>query len=190
MKVLIVCEESQRVMAEFLKRGHDAWSCDIKEASGDHPERHIVGDAIDAIYSNVWDLIIAFPPCTYLSNSGAQLLYPKRQLNFGRFSKGMKAREFFKAIQNAPCDKIVIENPTHSLIYNLGKESQVIQPFQYGHPYRKRTCLWVKGLPLLQASDVVSDMSKVVSWTEAKRNPTERSKTFYGVAKAMGEQWG
>lgn len=172
MKVLVACEESQRVCTAFRREGHEAYSCDIIKPSGEHPEWHILGDALEVINPNPdirfvtmdgvqhivdkWDLIIAHPPCTYLSNAGACRLYPKKgQLNQERYTKGVQAKEFFMQFINANCEHIAVENPIPSRIYNLPKYTQIIQPYQFGHPYTKKTCLWLKGLPKLQPTNVV-----------------------------------
>ena len=204
MKVLVACEESQRVCISFRNRGHEAYSCDIQPCSGGHPEWHIQGDVIPLL-NKKWDLIIAHPPCTYLSNAGAVRLYPKSgQLNVERYKKGLGAKEFFMLFYNADCPKIAIENPIPSRIYELPKYDQIIQPYQFGHPYSKKTCLWLKGLPKLQPTKIVTE--NIISWVSGGskdkygnqrknsgtkfRDPKIRSKTFWGIAKAMAEQWG
>ena len=142
-----------------------------------------------------WDLIIAHPPCTYLSNAGARHLYPKGVLNENRIKKGLAAKEFFMMFYNANCPRIAIENPTPSKIYELPPYTQVIQPYQFGHPYSKRTCLWLKDLPLLVATNIVevSQSTKVAgNWFNkgGKERQKNRAKTFPGIAKAMADQWG
>lgn len=223
MKVLIACEESQEVCKAFRERGHEAYSCDIQECSGGHPEWHIKGDVIPIIngYSNPmdmfitqdgkmhcvpkkWDMIIAHPPCTYLSNSGARWLYAGHKLNEERYAKGLDAKEFFMKFWNADCPRICIENPGPSRIYNLPDCTQVIQPYEYGEPWSKKTCLWLKGLPPLQPTNILQDHKPYCSsgsyskshdpkYKGASRkggSAKSRSKTFPGIAKAMGEQWG
>ena len=223
MNVLIACEESQRVCIEFRKLGHNAFSCDIQEPSGGHPEWHILGDVLKVLtpYDNgfigfqtmdrknhyiqgKWDLIIAHPPCTYLSNAGAARLYPKSgQLNRERYQLGLQAKEFFMNFLNADCEKICIENPIPSRIYNLPQYTQIIQPYEYGHRYSKKTCLWLKNLPLLQPTEIVQPIcfwasggskthkgQKRTNCGTAFRDGKTRSKTFPGIAKAMAEQWG
>ena len=219
MKVLVACEESQRVCEAFRNRGHEAYSCDIIEPSGNHPEWHILGDCrpllngncsfttmggVDVTIENSWDLIIGHPPCTYLSNAGACRLYPKKgQLNQERYQKGLEAKEFFMTIYNADCDRICIENPVPSKIFNLPPYTQIIQPYEYGEPYSKKTCLWLKCLPNLQPTNVLNEFKPYVSCgtSHNKGNPDKagvsraggaakvRSKTFRGFAEAFANQW-
>ena len=212
MKVLIACEESQRVCAEFRWLGHEAYSCDIEQCSGGHLEWHIRQDVLPLLDGNVsfstedwsfhriegrWDLIIAHPPCTYLSNAGARFLFPGGKLNNERYKKGVEARDFFMRILDADCDKIAVENPIPSKIYGLPKYDQVIQPYMFGHSYSKKTCLWLKGLPRLEPTYEV-DKSNVQSTKVAgnwfnkggKERQKNRAKTFIGIATAMAEQWG
>ena len=222
MKVLVACEESQTVCKAFRERGHEAFSCDIQECSGGHPEWHIWGNVLPVIngfasfytmdmrlhsISEKWDLIIAHPPCTYMSNAGAARLYKvidgETYINRSRFEKGMDAKEFFIEILNADCDRIAIENPTPSAVYRLPPCSQVVQPYEFGDPYMKRTCLWLKGLPKLIPTKYVEPVCSWVSGGSRKRDGSARenkgtvyrdsktrSKTFQGIAEAMAEQWG
>ena len=219
MKVLVACEESQRVCIAFRERGHEAYSCDIIECSGGHPEWHIQGDVLpllkgrcefataDGITHRIdgkWDLIIAHPPCTYLSNAGAARLYPKKcELNWERYEKGLQAKAFFMKFYNAPCDKICIENPIPTRIFGLPPYTQTIQPYEHGHPYSKKTCLWLKGLPELTPTNIVEPICSWVSGGSKDNHGNKRkncgmtfrdsktkSKTFEGIAKAMAEQWG
>jgi len=194
MRVLVACEESQRVCIAFRNKGHEAYSCDILECSGGHPEWHIQDDVLKHINEN-WDLIIAHPPCTYLSNAGARFLFPKGVLNEERYKKGLAAKDFFMKLYNAPCSKICVENPVSSTIFNLPKHTQEIQPFEFGHPYKKKTRLWLKGLPKLKPTNIVevSESTKIAgNWFNkgGKDRQRNRSKTFEGVALAMAEQWG
>ncbi len=193
-KVLIACEESQAVTKEMRALGVEAWSCDIEPCSGGHPEWHIQGD-VTPLLEQDWDMIIAFPPCTYTTNAGARFLYPKGELNNERLKKGMEGKDFFMKFYNARCDRIAIENPTPSKIYGLPECSQVIQPWQFGHPFKKRTQLWLKGLPKLIPTNIVSisESTKIPgNWFNkgGKGRQKNRSKTFHGIAVAMAVQWG
>ena len=204
MKVLVACEESQAVCKAFREKGHEAYSCDIQECSGGHPEWHIQGDVLPLLEQE-WDLIIAHPPCTYLSNAGACRLYPKKgQLDPVRYEKGLKAKEFFMQFYNAKCKRICIENPIPSRVFELPEKTQVIQPYEYGHPYTKKTYLWLKGLPKLQPTNIVEERHPYVCgnseiWKKQaalgkvwgkEKSAKHRSKTFEGIAKAMADQWG
>ena len=210
MNVLVACEESQRVCTAFREKGHNAFSCDIEPCSGGHPEWHIMQDVIpllngkcsfktmDGIEHSIdgkWDLIIAHPPCTYLSNAGARFLYPKGVLNEERLAKGMIAKDFFMHFYNADCDRIAIENPIPSKVYGLPPYTQTIQPWMFGHPVQKKTCLWLNGLPELQPTNVVEERQSTKipgNWFNSggKERQKNRAKTFPGIAKAMAEQWG
>ena len=218
--ILIACEESGIVTEEFIKLGFtNVFSCDLMETSGNYPDHHICGDVIPLINGNCcfttsdgvdheiktrFSLIIAFPPCTYLSNAGACRLYPQKgQLNDERYQKGLQGKEFFMQFYNANCEKIAIENPIPSKIYAMPDKTQVIQPYQFGHPYTKKTYLWLKGLPKLQSTEMVEPVGPYVCgnvdiWhrQQAKgvvygkeRSAKHRSKTFSGIAKAMATQW-
>ena len=226
MKVLVACEESQEVCKAFRALGHEAYSCDLQECSGGHPEWHIQDDVLNLIYPDrdwqsqyftvfftregrfheldeTWDLIIAHPPCTYLSNAGARWLWAGHKLNLERYAKGLEAKEFFMKFWNADCPRICIENPIPSSAYNLPECTQFVQPYEYGHPYSKKTCLWLKGLPLLKPTEIIADHKPFVSsgsytkthdpkYKGASRkggSAKSRSKTFPGIARAMAEQW-
>ena len=203
MKVLVACEESQAVCKAFRELGHEAYSCDIIDCSGGHPEWHIKGDALELLKLK-WDLIIAHPPCTYLTNAGARWLHAGGTLNQKRYALGIEAREFFMAFYNADCPKIAVENPVPASVFNLPEYSQVIQPYEFGHPYSKKTCLWLKGLEPLKPTQVIEDHVPFISsgtyskthdprYKGASRkggSAKSRSKTFPGIAKAMAEQWG
>ena len=230
MKILVACEESQAVCKAFREKGHEAYSCDIIDCSGGHPEWHIKGDVLPLLNGNCsfvtvdgekhyinkkWDMIIAFPPCTHLAVSGARHFEKKRA--DGRQRESI---EFFSQFLKADCGKIAIENPIgiisgeyilqwfpdlakkHSLPI---KQSQIIQPYEYGHNAKKSTCLWLKDLPLLKPTNIVKP--DLISYTcksgkkvtfsrhmvqdfENGERAKSRSKTFEGVAKAMAEQWG
>ena len=211
MKVLVACEESQRVTIELRKLGHEAYSCDIEPCSGGHEEWHIQGDVIPLVNGNCefktvdgtkhsikgkWDMLICHPPCTYLSNAGARHLFPKGELNKKRYKKGLEAKDFFMRLYNADCNMIAVENPIPSKIYELPKYSQIIQPYEYGHPFSKKTCLWLKGLPKLKPTKIISkeeiQSTKIAgNWFNkgGKERQKNRSKTFPGIAQAMAEQW-
>ena len=218
MKILVACEESQAVTIELRKLGHEAYSCDIIECSGGHPEWHIRWDALALINGNCsfmtedhelhhidgkWDMLIAHPPCTYMSNAGACRMFPRKgQIDPERFAKAMEAKAFFMAFYNADCEKICIENPVPLSVVGLPEKSQVIQPYEYGHPYTKKTYLWLKGLPQLKPTDVVKPVGPYVCgnaeiWKKQARkgvvygkekSAKHRSKTFEGWARAIAEQ--
>lgn len=217
MKILVACEESQAVTKELRALGHEAYSCDIIECSGGHPEWHIMQDvlplldgncsfktmdAVEHTISDRWDMIIAFPPCTYLSNAGACRLYPhKGKIDMERYKKGLEAKEFFLKFLNANCDRIAVENPVSSKVFDMPKHTQEIQPYMFGHPFTKKTRLWLRGLPPLRETNVVEPIAPYCpsgtgrkdrsKYGAAKRgkDAKNRAKTFEGVAKAMAEQW-
>ncbi len=195
MRILIACEYSATVREAFAKKGHDVMSCDIEPT--DVPGPHYQGDIFDVLYQD-WDMMIAHPPCTYLSNAGARFLYPggkENGINMERYAKGMEAREFFMKLYDANIPKICVENPISSKVYNLPTHTQTIQPYEYGHPFKKATRLWLKGLPPLEPTNIVetAQSTKVPgNWfnkggVERQKN---RSKFFQGFADAMAEQWG
>lgn len=193
MKVLIACEESQTVCKAFRSLGHEAYSCDIIECSGGHPEWHIQGNAIEALYSQKWDLVIAHPPCTRLSNSGVRWL---KERNLWEDLDAAKWFFFqFKTYGEAG-NKIAIENPIpHKYAvngsYGIGKYTQVIQPWQFGHGETKATCLWLYGLPNLMPTDIVEGREqRIWKMSPGEARAKERSKTFTGIAYAMAKQWG
>lgn len=194
MKVLVACEFSGTVRDAFLKRGHYAMSCDLlpcdSQASGDHYQ----GDVLN-ILDHGWDLMIAHPPCTYLSNAGAKHLYPKKVLNQDRLKLGLEAKEFFMQLLSSPIPKICIENPIPSKVFGLPQYHQIIQPYEFGHPFQKKTCLWLKNLPPLMATMYVQkqESTKVAgNWFNkgGKLRQKNRAKTFDGIADAMAAQWG
>ena len=205
MKVLVACEESQRVCIAFRAKGHEAYSCDIEPCSGGHPEWHIQDDVLKHLNKN-WDLIIAHPPCTYLTVTGNRWFnvdtYGNKALD--RIKLRDNAIEFFMKFVNAPCDKIAIENPVGVISSVYRKPDQIIQPYEYGHPLTKKTCLWLKNLPLLKPTNIVEPeyvicadgkrYSKIHVDTfkikDAKERARIRSKTFTGIANAMANQWG
>ena len=197
MKILVACEESQAVTTELRKIGHEAYSCDIIECSGGHPEWHLQQDVVPLLKQK-WDMIIAFPPCTHLAVSGAAWFEEKRK--DGRQQQGI---DFFMLFANADCDMVVIENPVGIMSSKWKKPSQIIQPYEYGEPFSKKTCLWIKGLPNLVPTEIVEPGERVTfgsgksmpKWyADAWKLPKEerakmRSKTFPGIARAMAEQW-
>lgn len=223
MKVLVACEESQAVCIAFRKRGHEAFSCDILDCSGGHPEWHIQDDVLQLLNGNCtfktrdgqthsvvgkWDMIIGFPPCTYLSNAGACRLYPRKgELDMERYHKGLEAKKFFMSILNADCDLIAVENPVSSKVFEMPKHTQEIHPYQFNtdgsHPYTKKTRLWLKGLPkLVPTTPECEPVSPYCPAGTGRKNRTKygaakrgndavnRAKTFIGIAEAMAEQWG
>lgn len=225
MKVLVACEESQRVCTEFRKLGHEAYSCDVIDCSGGHPEWHIKQDVLPLINGNCtfetmnglihiisgpWDLLIAHPPCTYLTVSG------NRWFNIEKYGKKARLRirerekaiEFFMCFANADCNRIVIENPVGCMSTHYRKPDQIIQPYEFGDYARKKTCLWLKGVNPLKPTNVVDpgdieeggysvgasanyardENGKILRWNDPK-TAVIRSKTFPGIARAMAEQW-
>lgn len=231
LNVLIACEESQRVCTEFRRLGHNAYSCDLLECSGGHPEWHFHQDVLDVIKNKggklqtgeeyyidgEWDIMIGHPPCTFLSSSGATWYYHPEDKNLPieqrrphpRFPNRAQDREnganFFMSLMNAPVEHIAIENPVGIMSTRFRKPDQIIQPYFFGDEATKTTCLWLKNLPLLEKTNVVSkgeqitlkSGKKMPKWysdalTNAKtpeERRTLRSKTFPGIAKAMAEQW-
>lgn len=203
MRILVACEESQAVTKAFRAKGHEAYSCDIQPCSGGHPEWHIQADALELLKIK-WDMIIAHPPCTYLTNASSVRLRVNGEIVQERMEKAIKAKEFFMQILNADCPKIAIENPTPGKIHNLPPYDQAIQPWMFGHAYTKRTCLWLKGLPQLKPTEIITE--GITPWVNGgckdangnyrkvqgrrERDPKNRSKTFPGIAAAMAEQWG
>lgn len=193
MKILVACEESQAVTKELRLLGHEAYSCDIEPCSGGHPEWHLQVDALELLKMK-WDMILAFPPCTYLSNAGANHLFRGGQLNQERYQKGLVAKEFFLSFLNADCPHIAVENPVSSRIYQMPPHTQEIQPWMFGHPVQKKTRLWLKGLPNLEPTEIVKPLENchdAGTWFNVggKDRQKNRAKTFPGVARAMAEQW-
>jgi site-specific DNA-cytosine methylase len=165
MRILIACEESQTVCKAFRAKGHEAYSCDILPCSGGHPEWHIQGDVLPQLEKD-WDMIIAHPPCTYFSNAGMCNLTRKNSDDAYRENRKrltLEAFEFTMKIANAPIPKIAIENPVGYLNTHWRKPDQIIQPFQYGHSVNKKTCLWLKNLPLLKPTKIV-EKDKITIW--------------------------
>lgn len=218
MNILVACEESQRVCTAFRERGHNAFSCDILPCSGGHPEWHIRWDATAIINGNCsfmtcdgsihkiddkWDMIIAHPPCTYMSKAGARWMHPKAgAVNQDRLTFAMDAKSFFMQFLNADCPRIAVENPVPLKIVGLPMPTQKIQPYMFGHPYSKTTCLWLRGLPPLEATELLDRYTPYLPSNTggfSRGNGGSRgvahdaktaSKTFPGIAKAMAEQWG
>lgn len=202
MRILVACEESQAVTIELRRLGHEAYSCDIQDCSGGHPEWHIKGDALELLKMK-WDMLIAFPPCTHLAVSGARH-FAKKQAD----GRQQEAIDFFMQFVNADCPRIAVENPIGIMSSKYRKPNQIIQPYMFGDHARKSTCLWTKGLPPLVATDVVDpgeickggfskgasadcardENGKIIAWNDP-RTAKIRSKTFPGIARAMAEQW-
>jgi site-specific DNA-cytosine methylase len=197
MKILVTCEESQAVTKRLRVLGHEAYSCDIQECSGGHPEWHIFGDVVPELQKH-WDMIIAFPPCTDLAVSGAAWFEQKR-----KDGRQQASIDFFMLFANANCERIAIENPVGIMSSHWRKPDQIIQPYWFGDEAQKTTCLWLKGLPKLEPTKMVgkgefithkSGKTKPKWFADAfKLSPSERrkvrSKTFDGIAQAMAEQW-
>ena len=206
MKILVACEESQAVTIELRRLGHEAYSCDIQECSGGHPEWHIMQDVLPLLNGNCtfqtadlythtidgrWDMIIAFPPCTDLAVSGARHFAKKRA--DGRQQASI---DFFMKFANAHCDMIAIENPVGIMSTRFRKPDQIINPRQFGHPETKKTCLWLKNLQPLEETENVYAYMMTLPEKERSRihwmgsgHAKERSKTYPGIARAMAEQW-
>ena len=193
MRVLVSCEYSGRVRDAFKARGHDAWSCDLLPT--EVPGQHYQGDVFDILYSSVWDLLIAHPPCTFMCNSGVRWLRHKDGTrNEERWQAMNDACDFFLKLWRAPVKKIVIENP---IMHKYAKErigvrqSQVIQPWQFGHGETKATCLWLKNLPLLKPTHIVSGREqRIHKLPPGPDRWKERSRTYQGIADAMADQFG
>lgn len=217
MKILVACEESQVVTKEARRLGHEAYSCDIIHCSGGHPEWHIQGnvlpllngfcefettDGTKHLVDSKWDMIIAFPPCTKTSNAGARHLWKGGKLNIIRYYEGLCGKALFLAIWAADCDKVIIENPTPSKVFEYPEPTQSVQPYEYGHPFTKKTLLWERGVDPLKPTNIVepertwcpsgsysgkhNEKHRGMFTTDRAKN---RSKTFTGIGKAMIEQW-
>jgi len=193
MKVLVACEFSQVVTQAFRDKGHEAYSCDILPTDG-NPDFHIQDDVMNHLNEN-WDMMIAHPPCTYLCNSGVSHLHKDKS----RWDELEKASLFFYKIITAPVEKICVENPIPHKYGKLPKYTQIIQPYKFGHPERKATCLWLKNLPKLEATkNVYNEMLKLPKKLSQRIHYTSpgkdrgmlRSITFQGIADAMADQWG
>ena len=217
MKVLVACEESQEVCKAFRAKGHEAYSCDIQECSGGHPEWHLKQDVVpllngrcrfktmDGIEHSIfdkWDLIIAHPPCTYLTGAGACNI-PKHP---ERIILGFAAADFFRKFLEADCDRIAVENPPPMKRFGLPVYTQIVRPWMFGDSNNKPICLWLKGVDILNPTKIVEKDTNMVRWvhkatgqkkscskwynTNTYHHGLHRSKTFPGIAKAMAEQWG
>ena len=192
MRVLVACERSGVVREAFRRRGHVTWSCDVEPAD-DGSQFHFIADAQTVIARYPWDLLIAFPPCTHLANSGARWFPYKRE-------EQRKAVWFFRALANCAIPRIAIENPVGIMSTVYRKPDQILQPWQFGHPEAKRTCLWLKGLPKLEPTNVLpkpecgywqnQTPSRQNKLGESKSRAKRRSQTYTGVAEAMAAQWG
>lgn len=227
MRILVACEESQAVTKELRRLGHEAYSCDIQECSGGHPEWHVFGDVLPLIDGNCtfetmdgqkhsvtgkWDMLIAFPPCTYLTSAGTRhyslRCNPPEKVR-ERIKERESAAQFFMLFANADCPRIAIENPVGYMNTHWRKPEQIIHPYYFGDNAKKRTCLWIKGLPKLEPTDMLPEpepmyvcqgekcKGKKIGWCEGmrgikggqKERAKARSKTFPGIARAMAEQW-
>lgn len=227
MNILLACEESQRVCISFRERGHRAFSCDIEPCSGEHEEWHIQSDALPLLDGNCqfetmdgnthkivdkWDMIIGFPPCTFLSSVATRHFSPKCNPP-EKIKERERLREeafaFFTSIYHADCEKIAIENPVGYMNTHFRKPNQIVHPYYFGEPYQKRTCLWLQGLPNLEPTNLLPKPEptyfcqgekcngKAIHWVEGikgtkggqKGRAKARSKTFLGIAQAMAEQW-
>lgn len=208
MKILIACEESQVVCKAFRAKGHEAYSADIQEPSGGHPEWHILGDVLPLLNGRCsfetmdgkrheipgrWDMIIAHPPCTHLAVSGARWFKNGRKPLYLQD----QAAEFFMRFINADCERIAVENPVCIMSTRYKKPTQIINPYEFGHPEQKRTCLWLKGLPKLVPTNNVYEYMMTLPvkertriWQMGSGHSKERSKTYLGIGEAMAEQWG
>lgn len=184
MNILVACEESQAVTIELRNLGHLAFSCDILPCSGGHPEWHVQADVVPLLQIK-WDMVIAFPPCTHLSVSGARWFEEKR-----RDGRQAQAIDFFMQFTELDCPKVAIENPIGIMSKLWRKPDQIIQPWQFGHGETKATCLWLKGLPLLVPTCIVEGReARIHRMPPGDRRSELRSKTYPGIAKAIAEQW-
>jgi len=205
MRVLVGCEESQTVCKAFRAKGHEAFSCDIEPCSGGHPEWHIQKNVLDILEWKKWDLMISHPPCTFLTNAGVRWLYQggtkKNPIDEVRWQNMVEGCEFFNELWKCNIPKICVENPIPHIFARerIGYYEQVIQPWQHGHPERKATCLWLKGLPRLKETNNVKshmltlskkDQNKIHNMSPGPERSKLRSKTYEGIAKAFAEAWG
>lgn len=185
MKILIACEESQRVTLAFRNKGHEAYSCDILSTSGSHPEWHLQQD-VRKLLNNSWDMVIAFPPCTDLCVSGARW-FKEKQKNGSQ----QKSIAFFNLFTNLLCPRVAIENPIGIMSKLYKKPDQIIQPWQFGHGETKATCLWLKNLPKLNPTNIVEGReARIHKMPPSFERSRLRSQTYEGIALAMADQWG
>ena len=205
MKILVACEESQAITKEFRALGHEAYSCDILPCSGGHPEWHLQGDVFNFVNQG-WDLMVAHPPCTYLSVSGARHMYNKDgSVNQDRAKNQLEALNFVQKLMEVNIPRIAIENPVSVISSKIRKPDQIIQPWMFGDEATKTTCLWLKNLPHLTPTNIVGKGERTI-FKSGKSHPkwyadalanaktpeerrTLRSKTFNGIAKAIAHQW-
>jgi len=214
-KILVACEESQAITKAFRKLGFEAYSCDLLPASGGHPEWHIQGDAIAEAYSGKYDMMIAHPPCTYLSVAGAWAMYKKDEngnklINEVRKKNQDEALDFVKKLMDAPIEHIAIENPISVISSQIRKPDQIVHPYHFGDKASKSTCLWLKNIPKLEYTNIV-EKGEFKEWIDSKSGKkkrqatwiyeclkqaenkehlrTLRSKTFQGMADAIADQW-
>lgn len=191
LRVIVGCEYSQIVMTAFLKKGHDAYSCDIIPTEGDYPERHFQEDILEVLKREKFDLGIFHPPCTYLANAGVQYLHK----DFSRWGKMYKAELFFIKLLNSNIEKICVENPVPHRYTIIRHYDQIVYPYWFGEKKSKRTCLWLKNLPLLKPENIV-EKGEFYKCGNKGTNPKwystsakNRSRTFEGIANAMSRQW-
>ena len=216
LNVLVACEESQTVCKAFREIGHRAFSCDLQDCSGGHPEWHVMGDCLPLLDGNCdfttcdgkmhhqegeWDILVAHPPCTYMSKAGARWLFKCGTLNQERYKLAMEGKEFFMKMLNAKCHYIAVENPQPMKVIGLPKPSTVVQPYEFGSPYSKKTYLWLINLPPIMPTAFmakyepylpsnVTGQKRGQKWSRGvAHNAKDASKTFPGIAKAMAEQW-
>lgn len=217
MKVLIACEESQRVCIAFREKGHEAYSCDLSKCSGGREEWHICGDARSVIngrcmfqtedgqtheIDDAWDILIAHPPCTFLTNGGAVRLFRNEKkeykpygtfqmVNVERLKKGILARDLFMSFLNADCKRIAVENPVPMSVFQLPMADQVIQPYMFGDPFSKKTCLWLKGLPPLKATDILEEYHPFINGgvEDLKEQITKGSGSQRGARRGAKHSW-
>lgn len=184
MRILVACEESQAVTKELRRLGHEAYSCDLLPCGGGYPLWHIQVDALELLKMR-WDMVLAFPPCTHLAVSGARYFAEKR-----KDGRQQAAIDFFMRFANCDCPRVAIENPVGIMSTHYRKPDQIIQPWQFGHGETKATCLWLKGLPPLQPTNIVEGREqRVWRMPPGPDRAKMRARTYAGIARAMAEQW-